>query len=358
MTVPKQDTAAAKKSGLHSLKQGDVLFNDGDPAQSLYIIQKGQLRLFKPKGKGFIEIAVLRAGEVIGEMAYFDDDGSGGKRSCSAQAQIPTEIIEISFGAFSKTMESLNPWFKTIINTLAGRLRKMNARVKELESNSVAGGYGGGKSEYEFLRTQDIIRSLSVIYLVFKSSGEKHQDGVGVHMNTLRFYAIDIFNVIEAKFDAFLELLKAQGHLKFLADKDKQLKFLVLKDIEMVRFLLVFFNTQRTLVDEKKLKINFRCENWLEKICGVILPLNVQDTHYNLNLNPILNEAKAVNRPLDIDDLQDARLAGFLEEIIVDKENELTVNVAWEKLSKTMPAIRMMNGLKRFNESQSGSNKY
>src|SRR5665647_717625 len=106
------------KSGLRQLKPGEIIFNDGEIADSLFIIQKGQIRLFKPKGKGFIELAVLRSGEVIGEMAFFDEDGSGKKRSCSASAITPVEIIEISFVAFGKTMSSLNPWFKTIINTL------------------------------------------------------------------------------------------------------------------------------------------------------------------------------------------------------------------------------------------------
>ncbi len=91
------------KSGLRQLGTGDILFNDGESAESLFIIQKGQLRLFKPKGKGFIEIAVLRAGEVIGEMAYFDEDGSGKKRSCSASAMTHVEVIEITFPAFGKT---------------------------------------------------------------------------------------------------------------------------------------------------------------------------------------------------------------------------------------------------------------
>ena len=121
---------------------------------------------------------------------------------------------------------------------------------------------------------------------------------------------------------------------------------------------MVFFNTQRTLVDEKKLQISYRCHNWLEKIAGVILPLQIQDTQFNLELDPILNEAKAINRPLDLEDLTDARIAGFIGEIIVDKGNTLSVLVYWEKLHKTLPAIRMMNAIKKFNETQSGSNKY
>jgi CRP-like cAMP-binding protein len=131
-------TGTQIKSGLRELKPGEILFNDSEPADSLFIIQKGQIRLFKPKGKGFIEIGVLRAGEVIGEMAFFDEDGSGKKRSCSAAALTPVEVVEISFLAFGKTMQSLNPWFKTIINTLATRLRKANTRIKELEDNQTA----------------------------------------------------------------------------------------------------------------------------------------------------------------------------------------------------------------------------
>jgi CRP/FNR family cyclic AMP-dependent transcriptional regulator len=345
-------TVAPKKSGLISLKGSDILFNDGDPAESLYIIQKGQIRLFKPKGKGFIEIGVLRAGEVIGEMAYFDEDGSGKKRSCSAQALVPTEIIEISFAAFGKTMESLNPWFKTIINTLASRLRKMNAKVKELESNSVSGTYGAGKSEYEFFRAQDIIRAFSSLYLVFKATGEKHTDGLAVHMNTIRFYSIDIFNIVDAKFEAFLKILTDQGHLLVHKDKDGLPKLLVIKDIELIRFLLVFFNTQRNLVDEKKLKISYKCEFFLEKILEDLSRNGISDLSYDLCLTPILDKAKSINRPLDIDDLSEARIAGFVGEVIVDKDNSLVVTVSAEKLVKTMPAIRMMNGIKKYNEQQ------
>lgn len=125
----------ASKSGLIQYKPSDIIFNQNDPADCLYIIQKGQIRLFIPKGKGFVELAILRAGEVIGEMAYFDDKAS--RRSCSAQAIVTTEVIRISFKAFEKTMAGLNPWFKTIINTLADRLRKTNDKVRELEGNSV-----------------------------------------------------------------------------------------------------------------------------------------------------------------------------------------------------------------------------
>jgi CRP/FNR family cyclic AMP-dependent transcriptional regulator len=58
-------------------------------------------------------------------------------------------------------MSGLNPWFKTIINTLANRLRQTNSRVKELESNSASVNYGTGKhSGYEFFKANDVIKIL------------------------------------------------------------------------------------------------------------------------------------------------------------------------------------------------------
>ena len=51
-----------KKSGIKSYAPGDVLFHNGDSANSLFIIQKGQVRLYLPKGRGFVDLAILRAG--------------------------------------------------------------------------------------------------------------------------------------------------------------------------------------------------------------------------------------------------------------------------------------------------------
>ena len=219
-------------SGLRRLKPSEILFNDGEKANSLYIIQNGQLRLFKPKGKGFIEIAVLRAGEVIGEMAYFDDDG-GGKRSCSASAMVSSEVIEISFTAFAKTMSGLNPWFKTIINTLANRLRATNARVKELESNSASVNYGTGKHNgYEFFKAADIIKILGMLFLVYKSHGEQSAEGIAVHRKTLNLYSHEIFGIIESKMDEMMIVLQDLGLLAIDNDKDGLPKIYVLKDID------------------------------------------------------------------------------------------------------------------------------
>lgn len=342
------------KSGLRKLKPGEVLFNDGEQANSLYIIQNGQLRLFKPKGKGFIEIAVLRAGEVIGEMAYFDDTG-GGKRSCSASAMVSSDVIEISFVAFAKTMEGLNPWFKTIINTLANRLRSTNARVKELESNSTSVNYGTGKhTGYEFFKANDIIKILGTLFLVYKSHGEDNPKGLALHKKTLTLYSHEIFGIIESKMDGMLIILEEMNYVEIVNDKDGLPNIIVLKNLDMVRALFIFYNTEKHLTDDKKLKIGDKCQVFLERIWEKLK--STPNTDSALTLVPVsdmLNDWKERKEGITVEHLADAREHGIVAEVIVDDGNKLSIEVNYMKLQKLLPTIQFMNKVTGSNREKS-----
>ncbi len=355
--MPPQTTTTKKKaasgSGLRRLEANEVLFHDGDPANSLYIIQKGQLRLYKPKGKGFIEIAVLRAGEVIGEMAYFTEANEAKRRSCSAKAMVATEIIEISFKAFDKTMAGLNPWFKTIVNTIAARLRKTNDRMKELESNSVSHGYGNKASTYEFFRSVDVVKSLSVLFLVVKGHGDKHSLGTSVHRKVISFYAFDIFNVMEAKFDEMINLLRNMGHLDIAKDNEGQPKLIVVNNLEQIRSLLIFFNTQRVLPEEKQMKISPRCQEFLERIIKQAKDKGLRGNKVKIDLSVILEDFQNHNVHIDLLDLDEARKHGFVGDTVVEAKNDLSCKVQLDRLKASMPSIRMMNAIAKYNEEQS-----
>lgn len=354
--VPQKKAGKAEaKSGLRNLKPGEVLFNDGDSANSLYIIQKGQLRLFKPKGKGFIEIAVLRAGEVIGEMAYFDE-GGGGKRSCSASAMVSSDVIEISFTAFAKTMSGLNPWFKTIINTLANRLRATNSRVKELESNSASLNYSTGKhSGYEFLKPNDIIKILGTLFLVYKAHGESGANGVSLHRKTLDLYSKDIYGVIESKLDEMIIILQDLGLLSTINDKDGLPKILTLKSLDSIRSIFIFYNTEKHLTEEKKLKIAPKSQMILEKLWDKLRTSQASDeTMVPVELGSILKAFSDKQLGVGVEQLAQPRNHGIVGEVIVGDGNEMTVEVNFHKLKKTLPSIQFMNRVAQSNESKEG----
>lgn len=343
--------AAKPNSGLRTLKPNEILFNDGDKANSLYIIQSGQLRLFKPKGKGFVEIAVLRAGEVIGEMAYFDQDG-GGKRSCSASALVSTSIIEISFTAFSKTMSSLNPWFKTIINTLANRLRQTNSRVKALESNSTSVNYGTGKhSGYTFFKTNEIIKILGTLFLVYRSHGEQHAHGVAIHRRTLSLYSHEIFGIVESKLEEMIQILRDLNMLVVGNDNDGAPNVFILKNVDQVRNIFIFYNSEKHKPDEKKIIISKKSQIFLEQILGKCTRIPEGEALGLIPVSDLLENWKSRNIHITIETLADARLHGIVADAFTD-EGSVSIEVNFMRLKKLLPNIQFMNRIEEVNQEK------
>ena len=353
MSVSKTATKKDSKSGLRVLKPSEILFNDGEKANSLFIIQKGQLRLFKPKGSGFIEIAVLRAGEVIGEMAYFDD-GGGGKRSCSASAMVTSEVIEISFTAFAKTMEGLNPWFKTIINTLANRLRATNSRVKELESNSSSVNYGEGKhAGYEFFKAKDIIKILGTLYLVYKSHGEKNKNGFLVHKKTLTLYSHEIFGIIESKMDEMIIVLSDIGIMEVEDDHEGLPKNLIIKNLDTLRSYFIFYNTEKHLSEDKKLRIGKKCQTFLENIMGKITdPPPEEDPMVMVGVSDLLQTWEERKMHIGVEALNEAKEYGIVGDVVIMDDESLSVQVNYLKLKRQLPNIKLMNRIKDSNDQK------
>jgi CRP/FNR family cyclic AMP-dependent transcriptional regulator len=345
MVTSTSPSPGQKKSGMKTLKPGEVLFNEGDSAESMYIIQKGQIRLFRPKGKGFVEIAVLRSGEMIGEMAYFDP--SSKRRSASASAITQTDIIEISFTALEKTMVSLNPWFKTLINTIAERLRKTNERVRELESNSV-----GYSSDYKFFQSAEVVKILSLLFFTFRTLGEQKEDRWFLNTSKLKMYTTDIFTIQESKVEEFMQLLLDEKLIEASTDSEDSTKVYSVAQPEFFRTFQIFFNTQRSMKDEKKLNISAKCEKFIVKVIEQTKGKIIEDGVVEVNLTEIVNYFKDHNMGISLDDFQAAKNARFCGEYKMDAKGVVTSMVNIDYLNRMYPVVKFMNALNRINESK------
>lgn len=334
-----------KKSGIKTLQAGEILFNEGDAANSMYIIQKGQLRLFRPKGKGFVELAVLRTGEMIGEMSYFDPDSK--KRSASASAITHTEIIEISFTALEKTMASLNPWFKTLINTLATRLRKSNEKVKAFENNSI--GFSG---EFKFFQAADVVKILSLMFFAFRGLGENKDGKWHLHLSKLKMYAIDIFNINEAKLEEFIQLLVNEKITEMGMDEEGSPKILMIKEPETMRIFQVFFSAQRSMRDDKKLTISAKCEKFLIKAMEQVEAIAPENGVVEVDLSKIVAYFKEYNIPITLEDFQGARSAKFCGEYKMEENGRISAMLNIDYLKKMFPVVRFMNAINRVNDTK------
>jgi len=106
-----------------TLDPNDILFNEGDEADGFYAVESGGLKATRLSPDGMEQlIALFSDGEVIGEMAIFDDC----PRSATITALKPTNVIFCSRDAFFEYANENPEVYRHMLGVMAGRLRATN----------------------------------------------------------------------------------------------------------------------------------------------------------------------------------------------------------------------------------------
>jgi len=110
------------------LANGEVLFNQGDESDGLYLIENGLIRIYlTAEDSREATINLLEDGEGIGEMSLLD----GLPRSAGAAALTDTRLIFIPREAFLSLLDGSPRMARQIILTLCERLRSANAQFDQ-----------------------------------------------------------------------------------------------------------------------------------------------------------------------------------------------------------------------------------
>ena len=111
-----------------TLMSGEVLFKEGDPSDSLYIVISGRLRVVSRVGENQSErvVADLGHGEIVGEMGLVCDE----PRSATVVAIRDTNLAKLSAGGLNQIAANCaQPIYSAIIRQLASRLRNETAGI-------------------------------------------------------------------------------------------------------------------------------------------------------------------------------------------------------------------------------------
>lgn len=111
---------------LRFLIAGDVLLNQGDKADWVYIVRKGNLKACVTNGGVEVILGVINPGEFVGEMAYIN----GEPRSANVIATTDCELIEIPVGHLDHLLFQKPAWSKALMMTLSKRVKKLNQSKK------------------------------------------------------------------------------------------------------------------------------------------------------------------------------------------------------------------------------------
>lgn len=118
---------------LFSVAKGKTIFNQGDEAAFMALIQTGRIEIRKMGHDGEAQtIAIIGEGQVIGEMSLID----GGSRSATAVAAEDTKLFvltEADFEAIRKNNPSLwGALLVRFIKTITRRLRRASGQFVDL----------------------------------------------------------------------------------------------------------------------------------------------------------------------------------------------------------------------------------
>ncbi len=117
-------------------KKNSVVIHEGDPADSLFIIESGRVKVYCSDRSGKdIVLNVMEAGEYFGELALLDDD----KRSASVRA-LENAVFKVIYRSDFDEKLAANPNIsRVIIRNLTRRIRKLTRDVKSLALEDVYG---------------------------------------------------------------------------------------------------------------------------------------------------------------------------------------------------------------------------
>src|SRR6266446_7051546 len=117
-----------------NFKDGELIFNQHDRGDSLYVVERGSVRIWVvDEDVNEVTLAELKPGEFFGEMAVLDR----GERSSSATAIGDTHLHRLSSDDFQKFLIDHPDAAIDVICEIAQRMRQTNLLVSQRASRNI-----------------------------------------------------------------------------------------------------------------------------------------------------------------------------------------------------------------------------
>jgi CRP/FNR family cyclic AMP-dependent transcriptional regulator len=197
------------------LTPGEILFEEGDKGEVMYLIREGKIKITKGKGEDEKVLAVLKEGDFFGEMAIIES----APRSASAIAATNVSLLVIDKETFRSKIKE-NPLIEYVLETLSRRLRAADEQMRLLTI----------KSEER--------RIVAYIITKAKESGKKVENGIEITPLSYSSLAT-ITGIDETKVKGYIDdlskatLVTVQGEsliVKGIEDLDEYLRYIALKE--------------------------------------------------------------------------------------------------------------------------------
>ena len=117
-----------------TLKNEEILIEEDQVDQRLYVIVSGALEVCRHSGGDWVSLHVLKTGDLAGELGFID----GQPHSASLRSIGPTEVFILERRQFESLLEGhpkvIYAVMRTILRTAHAILRRMNLQYIELSN--------------------------------------------------------------------------------------------------------------------------------------------------------------------------------------------------------------------------------
>ncbi|WP_084101709.1 Crp/Fnr family transcriptional regulator [Demequina sp. NBRC 110051] len=118
------------------LNRGEVVFNEGDEGQAMYIIVKGKVKLARTARDGRENLlGLLGVGDMMGELSVFDP----GPRVSRAHAVEDSVVYELPKAVLDRWLDDHLEMSRHLLRALAQRIRRLSNSMADLVFSDVPG---------------------------------------------------------------------------------------------------------------------------------------------------------------------------------------------------------------------------
>lgn len=113
-----------------SLRVGETLYIEGEPALCAYIVMSGRIEIYRERGEGHFKLTDAGPGAVLGELAMIAPT----RRLSSAMAAVESRVMAIDRKSFRRILEEYPDLPEMIRRRLALEFQAMVERLEQLSS--------------------------------------------------------------------------------------------------------------------------------------------------------------------------------------------------------------------------------
>ncbi len=120
-----------------SVVRGDLIYTPGDPADCIYVVDSGRVKIVRTSASGAEAIVGIRnPGDLFGELTWMTD---GARRTTSAIALDPGDVCRVDSAAFERRLRADAVLAAQFARGIGQRLASLERELTELAGKSVPG---------------------------------------------------------------------------------------------------------------------------------------------------------------------------------------------------------------------------